>query len=186
MRRTRTFQGVDQHHLVRRPQCPLWVESGHTIALFGGMRFSTDGDDPPYIAYSATLRIHGPDLPLEEITETLGVTPSHQHRAGERGRPAARPYNDSAWHFSAPLPEETELTEHLRLLWRTVGAHVEYLTSLKANVDVFCGYRSNNGTAGFVIEPDALKIFTALNVPFGVSVIVDSWLGERLSQPTEH
>ena len=27
---------------------------------------------------------------------------------------------------------------------------------------------------------------TALDVPFGVSVIVDSWLGERLEEPTKH
>ena len=79
-----------------------------------------------------------------------------------------------------------ELTEHLRNLWQIVQPQLEYLKRLNAEVDVFCGYRSNNGAAGFAVEPDALQIFTALNVPFGVSVIVDSWLGERLKQPTEH
>ena len=78
------------------------------------------------------------------------------------------------------------MTEHLRCLWRAVEPHVHYLLELNAKVDVFCGYRSNNGAAGFAVDPDALKIFTALNVPFGISVIVDSWLGERLSPPTEH
>jgi len=67
-----------------------------------------------------------------------------------------------------------------------VKPHVAYLTALKAKVDVFCGYRSNNGAAGFAVEPDALKIFTALDVPFGISVIVDSWPGEYLSEPTRH
>ena len=150
------------------------------------MKHSTDENEPSYFAYSATLRINGTDLPFDEVTKTLGVAPSHQHKAGERSRPTARPYKDDAWHFTAPLPEETELTEHLRQLWQTVEHHIGYLTALDATVDVFCGYRSNNGTAGFAVEPDALQIFTALNVPFGVSVIVDSWLGERLSQPTEH
>lgn len=148
------------------------------------MRISVDSDEPSCFAYSATLRIHGADLPLEDVTRALGVSPSHQHRAGEKTRPAARPFKDDAWHYTAPLPEEEELTEHLRLLWRTVEPHVDYLLDLKANVDVCCGYRSNNGAAGFAVEPDALQIFAALNVPFGVSVIVDSWLGERLSQPT--
>jgi hypothetical protein len=150
------------------------------------MRLSTGDDEPIHCAYSATLRIQGTDLPLEEITQALGVAPSHEHRAGEKSRRIAQSYKDDAWHFTAPLSEDTELTEHLRRLWQTVEPHVEYLTSLNATVDVFCGYRSNNGTAGFSVEPDELQIFTALNVPFGVSVIVDSWLGECLPQPTEH
>ena len=150
------------------------------------MSLSASDDEPSYFAYSATLRIHGTDLPLEEIAKALGVAPSHEHRAGERSRGLARPYKDDAWHFTAPVTEEVELTEHLRCLWQAVAPHVHYLTHLDATVDVFCGYRSNNGAAGFAVEPDALQIFTALNVPFCVSVIVDSWLGERLSQPTEH
>jgi hypothetical protein len=150
------------------------------------MRVPVSNDESSYFAYSATLRIHGADLRFDEISHMLGVTPSHQHRAGERSRQSATPYGDDAWHFTAPVGEEAELTEHLRSLWRHVQPHIDYLSALRANVDVFCGYRSNNGTAGFSVEPDALEIFTALNVPFSVSVIVDSWLGERLEEPTKH
>lgn len=150
------------------------------------MRSSAADDEPSYFAYSATLRIHGTGLPFEEIAKVLGVLPSHTRRAGERRRPASRPYQDDAWHFTAPVPEEMELTEHLRRLWQVVEPHVHYLTHLDAQIDVFCGYRSNDGIAGFAVEPDALRIFTALNVPFGVSVIIDGWLEERLSQPTGH
>lgn len=150
------------------------------------MSVPTEDDEPSYFAYSATLRIHGTALPFDEIAKALGVGPTHQHKAGEKSRPLSRRYKDDAWHFTVPLPEGTELTEHLRKLWQTVKPHVEYLRGLDATVDVFCGYRSNNGSAGFAVAPDALQIFTALDVPFGVSVIVDSWLGERLSQPTEH
>jgi len=143
-------------------------------------------NDHSYAAYSATLRIHGTGLPFEEIGATLGIQPSHQHTAGERPRANARPYGDDAWHFTAPVAKQTELTEHLRCLWHAVGSHVHYLKSLDATVDVFCGYRSNDGTGGFAVEPDALEIFTALGVPFGVSVIVDSWLGHALSEPVKH
>ena len=161
------------------------VENGRCRALLKAMRFSAPDDEPSYFAYSATLRIHGTDLPFEEIAKALGVLPSHKHSAGEQSRSKARPYKDDAWHFTAPIAEDAELTEHLRCLWRTVEPHVSYLRKLGATVDVFCGYRSNNGAAGFAVEADALQIFTALEVPFGISVIVDSWLGERLSQPTE-
>jgi hypothetical protein len=150
------------------------------------MSVSVPDDEPSYCAYSASLRIHGTNLPFDEISQALGVNPTYQHRAGERPRASARPCADDAWHFTAPIAEDKELSEHLRSLWRTVQPHVAYLTGLNANVDVFCGYRSNNGAAGFSVEPDALEIFTALDVPFGVSVIVDSWLGERLEEPTKH
>ena len=150
------------------------------------MNVSVMGDEPSYFAYSATLRIHGTNLPFDEISQALGVDPTHQHKAGERPRPSARPYADDAWQFTAPVAEDSELTEHLRSLWRTVQLHVAFLTALNANVDVFCGYRSNNGAAGFSVEADAPEIFAALNVPFGISVIVDSWLGERLGEPTTH
>jgi hypothetical protein len=141
-------------------------------------------NEPSYFAFSVTLRVHGKDMPFDEITSRLGVTPTHQHREGERGRPKARPYPTDAWHFTAPLSEEEELTNHLRALWKLVEPHVDYLLSLNAKVDVFCGYRSNNGSAGFQVESDALEIFSALQVPFSVSVIVDSWLEQCLDQPT--
>jgi hypothetical protein len=137
-----------------------------------------------YFAFSATLRVHGANLPLDEITAQMGVRPTHEHRRGEIPRPNARPYPTDAWHFTAPVDEEAELTVHLRTLWSAVEPHVEYLKSLNAEVDVFCGYRSNNGSAGFQVEPDALQIFSALEVPFGLSVIVDSWLEQRLDQQT--
>ena len=143
-------------------------------------------DERSYFAHSATLRIHGKSLPFKAIEEALGVPPSHTHVTGERRRRSSRAFSDDAWHYAAPVAEDAELTEHLRCLWRTVEPAVAYLLALNANVDVFCGYRSNNNSGGFAVEPDALQIFTALNVPFGVSVIVESWLEERPSKPTEH
>ncbi len=55
-----------------------------------------------------------------------------------------------------------------------VHPHVAYLKELKRRltVDVFCGYRSNCVTAGFEVDHRALVIFTELEVPFGVSVVI--------------
>jgi hypothetical protein len=145
---------------------------------------SNDDSEPSYYNYSATLRIHGTRLPLEEITRELKTEPSHQHRQGDRRRPGSRPYGSDAWHLTADIPEETELADHLRELWRLVEPNVAYLLSLDAEIDVFCGYRSNNGASGFNLQPDALKIFEALGAPLALSVIVDSWLAQRLDEPS--
>jgi len=44
---------------------------------------------------------------------------------------------------------------------------VEYLKALKQR-----GYRSNSDTAVFEVSHKCLRLFTALEVPFGVSVII--------------
>ncbi|MFO0960594.1 MAG: DUF4279 domain-containing protein [Isosphaeraceae bacterium] len=134
------------------------------------------GEEPGFwFSFSATLRIFGEIGDFEPITQTLGVTPTHTHRRGGSRRPTSpRAYDHDMWSYTAPLPEDRPLEDHLDALWRVVRPHVDYLKGLKQglNVDVFCGYRSNCSTAGFEVDHRALAIFTELEVPFGISVIV--------------
>jgi hypothetical protein len=141
--------------------------------LKGAMR-GEEPDEPTYFAFMASLRIHGDALPFEEITSRLGVQPTMIHRKGERRAPNSPAYLDDAWHFQPALPESAPLEHHIDALWRVVKPHVEYLKSLKETykVDVFCGYRSNCDHAGIEVPHTCLELFTALEVPFGVSIIV--------------
>jgi hypothetical protein len=128
-----------------------------------------------WFKYSATLRIFGDIGDLDAITARLGVTPTHTHRHGERPLPTSiNCYQHDMWSYAAPVPEDRPLQVHLEALWRVVRPHVAYLKGLKERltVDVFCGYRSNCGTAGFEVDHRALVIFTELEVPFGVSVTI--------------
>jgi hypothetical protein len=131
-------------------------------------------DDPIYFCYSATLRIHGERMPFDEITARLGVQPTHVHRKGDRLSPRSPGFRDDAWHFQPEVPETAPLERHIDALWSIIQPHVEYIKELKKRhkVDVFCGYRSNSDTAGFEVSYSCLQLFTALEVPFGVSVIV--------------
>jgi hypothetical protein len=128
----------------------------------------------PYFHFSATLRIHGDGLDLDAITTAMGLQPTHRHKKGDSRRPGGQPYREDAWHYSADLPEDAPLDEHLQALWADVAPAREFLLSMKArySVDVFCGYRSNHDHAGFQVEQKSLAIFNALEIPFGVSVIV--------------
>lgn len=127
-----------------------------------------------YFHLSATLRIHGDGVPFDEISRLLGVEPTHSHRKGEQRRQDSVPYREDAWHLRAPLSETEPLQLHLDALWQIVEPQVAYLKALKEQfwVDVFCGYRSNCDIAGFEISHQCLRLFTALEIPFGVSVIV--------------
>ena len=129
--------------------------------------------EEPWFAFSARLRIQAEVLDFEEISRTLGVQPTHMHRQGERRGPRSPAWKDDAWHYQPPVEEARPLTEHLQARWAVVKPQVPYLRSLKQRhkVDVFCGYRSNNQTAGFEVDYRCLELFMALEVPFGVSVI---------------
>src|SRR5262245_53865174 len=145
--------------------------------MFRTLRGFLNGGEPDeanYFRFSATLRIHGDDVPFEEITGRLGVEPTDLHRRGECRGPGSPVWRDDAWHFEPALPETEPLERHIEALWQVVGPHIEYLKGLKQRfkVDVFCGYRSNCDTAGFQVSHKCLELFLALEVPFGVSVIV--------------
>lgn len=130
--------------------------------------------DERYFCFSASLRISGAIRDPSEISEALGLKPTHTHRRGERRRPSAQPYADDMWIYDAPVDENRPLSEHLLVLWSSLRPHVDYLKQLKRNltVDVFCGYRSNCDTAGFDVDYKALEIFREIEVPLSVSVIL--------------
>src|SRR5262245_61417694 len=145
--------------------------------MFRTLRGFLNGEEPDeanYFRFSATLRIHGDDVPFAEISQRLGVQPTHLYRKGERRGPKSSAYRDDAWHFEPSVPETEPLEHHIETLWQVVRPTVDYLKALKQHlkVDVFCGYRSNCDTAGFEVSHKCLELFTALEVPFGVSVII--------------
>ncbi|MBI1360549.1 MAG: DUF4279 domain-containing protein [Alphaproteobacteria bacterium] len=128
----------------------------------------------PYFHFSATLRIHGDGLDFDAITRAMGLRPIHTHKKGASRRPGGHPYRDDAWHYSADLPETAPLDAHLQELWADVAPAREFLLSLKSRyrADVLCAYRSDSDRAGFQVGSKSLAIFTALEIPFGVSVII--------------
>jgi Domain of unknown function (DUF4279) len=58
--------------------------------MFRTLRGFLNGEEPDeanYFRFSARLRIHGDNVPFEEISERLGIQPTHLHRKGERRGP---------------------------------------------------------------------------------------------------
>jgi hypothetical protein len=155
----------------------LSAVAGSDEKMFRTLRGFLTGEEPDeanYFRFSAALRVHGDDVPFEEISQRLGVRPTHLHRKGERHGPRSPFYRDDAWQYQPSLPETEPLERHIDALWLIVRPELEYIKALKQRfkVDVFCGYRSNCDHAGFQVSHLCLELFTALEVPFGVSVII--------------
>lgn len=131
-------------------------------------------EEPVYFCFSASLRIFGDGLDIDEVTRRLGLTPTHSHRKGQLHGARSVPWPHDMWSYEAAVDKARPLHEHITALWDAVRPHIPYLRELKRkfHVDVFCGYRSNSGTAGFEVDHRCLGLFAELEVPFGVSVIV--------------
>lgn len=129
-----------------------------------------------YFAFSATFRIMSETtaLDFDAITARLGVQPTRTHRRGERTGPRGPPKRHDLWSYQPALPEERPLSEHIDALWRLLAPHRLYLLSLKSSamIDVFLGYRSNCDQAGVTVPHESLEMFTALEIPFGLSIII--------------
>lgn len=144
-----------------------------------GKRFQTlrgflDGEEPEeplYFAYRATLRIFGTIPDLDELTRSLGIAPTHSHRREDR-HPI--PYRHDKWNYMAPVYESEPLHMHIDSLWNVFRERKEYLLQIKERltVDVFLGYRSNCDHAGVEVPYRSLAMFSELEVPFGLSIIV--------------
>jgi hypothetical protein len=133
-------------------------------------------EEETYFAYSATLRVFGEIPNLDAISAALALQPTHTHRKGDRrGRsnPSSSFPNDM-WSYTAAVEKSEPLHKHIDALWTKLKPHKPYLLELKktVTVDVFLGYRSNCDNAGVEVPHTSLQMFSELEIPFGVSIIV--------------
>ena len=133
----------------------------------------TEPEEETYFAYSASLRIFGEISDMEEISRRLGLQPTHTHRRGDKnGTPSG--YLQDHWGYSPSLDEHEPLEGHIDALWKKLKPHKAYLLELKKSltVDVFLGYRSNCDHARLEVPHTSLEMFSELEIPFGVSIII--------------
>jgi hypothetical protein len=127
-------------------------------------------DERFFFAYSATLRVSG-DLPdLNAISSALGLQPTHTHKSGDPNYP----YSHDMWSYTPAVDRSEPLHKHIDALWAALKPRKQYLLELKkyATVEVFLGYRSDCETAGIEVPHTSLEMFTELEIPFGLSIIV--------------
>jgi hypothetical protein len=139
-----------------------------------GFLAGNEPEEESYFAYSATLRICGQIGNLDEITRNMGLSPTKVHRVGERRGERSPPFEHDLWSYAPSVPKGEPLAKHIDALWAAIRDKKSYLLSLKETlaVNVFLGYRSNCDTAGVEVPHASLEMFTELEIPFGISIIV--------------
>jgi len=133
-------------------------------------------EDAVRFGFSATLRVMCAADRHDEIEEVTGLSPTHQHEHGDPGL-LGRPWPRDLWALESPRPRGAALSTHLNWLWERVEPHQAYFRDLAAeegiDVDLFCGYRSDCAECGFEVQPGALEIVQALEIPLEVSVVFE-------------
>lgn len=127
-----------------------------------------------YFSFSATLRIFGNIPSIDELSQRLGVSPTHSHRRGEKRGPLSPPYKHDMWMYKVPITSTEPLHVHIDELWNVFRSRKHELLRLKDDltVDVFLGYRSNSDNAGVDVPSKSLEMFIELQIPFGLSIII--------------
>jgi hypothetical protein len=119
------------------------------------------------------MRVFGEHLDFDLISRKLGVQPSHAHRKGEIFAPGAPPFAHDLWSVDAPVNRAETLDKHLLSLRQMLEPRYDFLRSLKGQAQLrsFCGIISDGHECAFRLSPEALRIFTRLDIDMEVSLI---------------
>ena len=116
---------------------------------------------------SAALRIASDVRSASEIASLIGITPTRQYEKGDivsRKSPASPRRRNSMWMIESDLPESTEIEDHIRSLCDKIQSRSQALDTLRSNctIDIFCGYFSESGQAGFTLSNEVIGRVAAL------------------------
>ncbi len=101
------------------------------------------------------------------ITKALGIQPSRSHDAGEAHGSRASVWKHGQWALESPLPQESELEEHLRWLLDRLLPVCDRIVEVgradpRLKVDFFCGLWLKDKMEGLEVTPKTLEGIASL------------------------
>ena len=118
----------------------------------------------------ATLRIYPGEIDPDEITERLGIAPSHWQRRGEiaRDAPGKRVAPINGWFLeSEGQVDSCDSARHIDWLLDRLMEKAEALRSLRQDgcrIDIACYWLSKEGHGGPTIPPAQMKRLAELGI----------------------
>jgi len=123
----------------------------------------------------ASIRISTWESDLNFVSEALAIVPSRQHRIGDNRsprNPQSGKYEESIWIYESPLPDNTELREHIDLVLSLLEARRVKMDAIHhrlSGIDIFCKFSSENGQGSVELGVNILKRLADQ----GVDLIID-------------
>jgi hypothetical protein len=130
----------------------------------------------------AYFRVAAPELPLAEITSTLGIEPTESWKRGDPGKyNPSRP--DSGWCLHSPLPRsESNLGAHIDALLpllRERRASIQKLSERFTTFLVCVGKYDGTTSPGLFLSKDSVALLASL----GVAIDADLYFEEQPLAP---
>jgi hypothetical protein len=118
----------------------------------------------------ASLRVFTGETDLEFVSRALGVKPNMQHLKGEprsRRNPGSSVFEQSVWIYESPLPDSSELHEHLAKLLELLESKQAAIDAVRdriASMDIFCMFSSENGQGSAELNANLLRRLADLRI----------------------
>ncbi|HTB85768.1 MAG TPA: DUF4279 domain-containing protein [Candidatus Sulfotelmatobacter sp.] len=130
--------------------------------------------------FSTSLFIKGDGLDLDEISRTLGLTPTNLSRKGERYGHAQTLCVFDGWYYSPKVDGSRPIDAHLAALSDAVRPHIQYLRDLKQRCEISVSIQVQTGSlwfgkeyhTSFDVGHQGMSLFAELEIPCRVFVTI--------------
>jgi hypothetical protein len=113
-------------------------------------------------ATQATLRIFSDEMSLDFVSQAFGMNPTRVYLKGQPKGPRS-PHvinKESVWLIKSPLPDNSELADHiahLLVLLEDRASAIQSIRSRITSMDIFCMYSSDNGQGSAVLDAKLIQ-----------------------------
>ena len=133
-------------------------------------------EESNYFNFSVSFRIMDVPQYHDQIEEVTGLKATHAHCKGEsRDKHNRIKWDNDIWILESQLKKDSNFNKHIEWIYNQIFPHVRYFRALQkknANIDLYCGYRSDCDNGGFTLTPESIKYIGKLNFPIGFSIVI--------------
>jgi len=151
---------------MKKPPDTLVKSAPEGTAWFGG----------EFDRSKVTLRIFGDNLSPDEITKSLGVSPSRSEKKGDvtigKSSNTQRIAKTGRWSLETNLPDEIDVEIKINNLLDSVtnDSLVWSELSAKYKIDIFCGLFMEAENRGFSLSVSTLRRLASLGIEVGFDI----------------
>ena len=126
---------------------------------------STPGELYP----SSTFCVSGEDLDFDQITRSLGLTPTRTLRKGELLPDLDQVAQKDSWVYRTPKITRT-MDDCIMVLADALRPHAEAIRDIRRrhHVDVTCSILTRHKLGGMCLGPESLRFFVELELPLRI------------------
>lgn len=140
---------------------------------------------------TASLRIGSKTMSAAQITDIMGVKPTQSYEKGtplSSRNPKSAVRDETLWIKESGLDSSVGLNTHIASLISLIENKVDIFKELLPNchIEIFCGFASQSGQGGFVLDAALLKRLTL--IPLDITLDLYPSVGDKSesnSQPVE-